>query len=61
MSQHLICHEYKQIPHIDNTVQHIQVELMWERGKLKCNTYNMNEEESNKLMIVFFMMFAKIV
>ena len=28
------------IPHIDNQVQHIQEELMWERGKLKCNTYN---------------------
>ena len=28
------------LPHIDNKVQHIQVELMWERWKLKCNTYN---------------------
>ena len=25
---------------IDNKVQHIQEELMWERIKLKCNTYN---------------------
>ena len=28
------------IPHIDNQVQHIKEELMWERGKSKCNTYN---------------------
>ena len=27
-------------PHIDNQVQHIQKELMWEMGKLKRNTYN---------------------
>ena len=30
----------KFIPHIDNQVQHIQEESMWERGKFKCNTYN---------------------
>ena len=33
MSQHLICHEYKKIPHIDNKVQHIQEELMWGKGE----------------------------
>ena len=27
------------IPHIDNKVEHIQEEIMLERGKLKCNTY----------------------
>ena len=28
------------IPQIDNKVQHIHTELMWERGTFKCNTYN---------------------
>ena len=30
----------KIIPHIDNKVERIQEEFMWERGKMKCNTHN---------------------